>query len=306
MITKKTALILGAGASRHLDYPLGKGLVQRIQRIQYNKGELAKLDEMVSGQPRRECNFTGFEIGDLRAFISTLNKAQPDSMDDHLAKYNECGDVEVGKFLIAYALTECEDQEKLHGKPGWYNTLLQAIRPIDDLADKALSIVTFNYDRSLDVYLHDAIHTDFIDDKTSANLALHKIPIIHLHGQFGNRASPAYEPITDIESLTRLSTGIHIVGEQSVDTDFAHATMLLREAKRIYFLGFGFHPVNIDRFNFFNRDSMRDIEHGGTLCSSSSVYTTKLLDVIHSRGLDYNQFLKHSTCDDFFDKVALG
>ncbi len=69
-----TVLVLGAGASKHVGYPLGSGLVEQIKSNSGNEGcaALKQLQDM------------GFDRGETLEFHSALVSQDPRSIDDYL------------------------------------------------------------------------------------------------------------------------------------------------------------------------------------------------------------------------------
>ena len=102
--------------------------------------------------------------------------------------------LDVGKALIAAELIVCERETALFRRDGksWYEYLFNELSTnFCDFEKNQLSILTFNYDRSLEHYLLTSLQNSY--DKSIEECAekLSKIPIIHLHGDLG--ALPALE-----------------------------------------------------------------------------------------------------------------
>jgi hypothetical protein len=89
-------------------------------------------------------------------FRESFWKSGKPSIDEFLEHRGDF--IEVGKLAIAYCLIPYEDEEKLFspdGHPGdWYQYLVGKMNaPFEDFGKNRLSVVTFNYDRSLEHYL---------------------------------------------------------------------------------------------------------------------------------------------------------
>jgi len=98
--------------------------------------------------------------------------------------------LDVGKFAIAYCLIPFESEANLFTPPGdhgdWYGYLSERLnRSFDEFEHNKLSIVTFNYDHSLEHYLFTSLlnwHGRSVDDCIGK---FAKLPIIHVYGQLG-------------------------------------------------------------------------------------------------------------------------
>ncbi len=75
--------------------------------------------------------------------------------------------MELGKFLISYILMGYENEEKLfEQKDNWYKYLFNIMAQnckFDELIQNQVSFITFNYDRSLEMFLSNSIYTGIVD-----------------------------------------------------------------------------------------------------------------------------------------------
>jgi hypothetical protein len=250
MIQIPTVLILGAGASAHCAYPLGSQFVSQLSSLR-GTSELNNLPD-------------GWTRSNAEAFLTKLSRSGHYSIDAFLEKNRE--QAELGKFLIARELKKHEDINLLFPphNSGWYQYLFNQLLAPDgspDFAANQLGIVTFNYDRSLEAYLHTALQARFDINEDEAAKKLKSIAITHVHGILGKYPEARYQRETELSELMNISSQIQIIHEIS-DQDvgfcnamFKQAHEMLVKAKRIYFLGFGFHPDNIRRFRFFTPEN---------------------------------------------------
>lgn len=123
----------------------------------------------------------------------------------------------------------------------------------DTFKDNKLSIVTFNYDRSLEQYLISSLmHSYGLTKNQSATLLL-SIPIIHLYGQLGelpylNGIGRPYDPAVNPTVLQQCIDGIKIIHDKEQnEAEFERAFDRFQMAECIFFLGFGYHPMNVKR-----------------------------------------------------------
>ena len=127
--------------------------------------------------------------------------------------------------------------------------------PFEDFGSNQLAVITFNYDRTVEHFLHTSLKNSY--GKTNAECAavLQSIPVIHLHGRLAplpwqsSKGRP-YDVTTDPESVKAGIENIKIIHEDirdGRDKDFARAKDLIAEAEQVLFLGFGYGPTNIER-----------------------------------------------------------
>lgn len=246
MLKNKTCLLLGAGASKHLGFPLGFELKQQIleeieqlesQRFKIHPPEFFKLFDISSE-----------ELNKFYKGLLYSNYFSPDAFLEHNPQYNA-----IGKYLICKILVEFEKEKDFIRKAGWYENLRSAIHvdSPEKLKDNNLAIVTFNYDRSLDFWLHQYIENQFKLDADEAWKVLEKsIPIVHVHGMLGKYPKSSYG---DKNNIYKRSQAIKIVSEaDSQKKEFAKASRLLKKSERVVVFGFGFAAENVNRLNYFD------------------------------------------------------
>jgi hypothetical protein len=102
--------------------------------------------------------------------------------------------------------------------------------------------------------LNSLIHSHGKKRDECAN-ALAQIPIVHVYGQLGEgpypqQGSRQYRP-NEVEQFIYVKTagdGIKLYHEEA-EAASTRARELLKGAKRVCFLGFGYHPFNVARLN---------------------------------------------------------
>ncbi len=200
MIQRPTVLILGAGSSVHLDYPLGLQLLNqvclRIKKDNYDKTLPYKQDQ-------------------IENFHRRLSRAGYYSVDAFLEENREF--LDIGKYFIADCLKQCEIEARLFppSNPGWYQHLFNKLltSTADNIPDNKITIITFNYDRSLECYLHQTItHRFQIPEEKSLDI-IRKINIIHPHGILGHYPEVPYSNESHGITIENISKGIKIIHE---------------------------------------------------------------------------------------------
>ncbi len=257
MITKKTVLVLGAGASGPYGFRTGAGL-RNWAVTQIQNAPASPLIKVLSD--------LGYEERHRNDFAGELRHAGTASIDLFLESRDEF--MPIGKSVIACGLIEHEVAANLFvfpedGLPGsWYWYLIQRLgdKP-DQFRKNQLSIVTFNYDRSLEYYLFTALKSRWKLSDEAAWELLKVIPIVHVYGQLGKlhelegRGRP-YRPDLSPESINAAVGEMQILHEADLNSSaLAQARKLLLEAHEICFLGFGYHPTNLERLEVKNLGS---------------------------------------------------
>lgn len=300
MVEVPTVLILGAGSSVHCGYPLGGQLVSQLCRLRGT----AELDGLPEGWTREEAE----------TLLTRLSRSGHYSIDAFLEANR--GQADLGKFLIARELKKSEDIDRLFppANSGWYQYLLSRLLGADgspSMATSNLGIVTFNYDRSLETYLHTALQARFDMDERDASALLNGLPIVHVHGILGEYPAVPYQSHGSAAELVAISQQIRIIHEIA-DSDgafcnpmFERAHDMLQESERIYFLGFGFHPDNVRRFRFFTPENTV----GKTIKGTTSGLGIRERDALHERlepaGISSQSLPGDGTdCNNFFSYTA--
>lgn len=217
MIRKNTVLVLGAGASCHLGFPLGRKLIEDIYRFIFSKSRGLKKDKSSYFQVEEEnsvllarfLELSGdkneqnslYTAGYVAQFAEDLNEAQPSSIDTFLALRPEYK--LLGRICIIFCLSKYEDKDGWLWRPlrypdrlstdfpnfGWYQYLwskmIEGVENIEQLRKNKLTIITFNYDRSLEYYLMRAIQKMFGVPEMDAAEVFKDIKIMHVYGKLG-------------------------------------------------------------------------------------------------------------------------
>jgi hypothetical protein len=248
VLRNPTVFVLGAGASVPYGYPTGAELVNELLKPVNDDDLLLRFD--------------------FYKFQNALRKSQAESIDSFLEHWPEYADA--GRFAIARALIKRENEQRLlSGKTRrgqtvdhWYrylfNRIVEGVKTWRELCDVPISFVTFNYDRSLEHFLYTAIASFFsVKRHIQVGKVFSKWDIVHLHGHLGPlhwqgagsikpRSYSSSANYAQILNASKCIATLHNVDARS--GDFWRAKILLC-AERIYVLGFGFHPVNMERLD---------------------------------------------------------
>lgn len=240
MVADSTVLILGAGASHHLGYPLGRGLREEVING-LNNGQ--KLARVIGG--------LGYSAEAIKDFQTALSASGQYSVDAFLERREEF--LDMGKAALAYQLIRNEHRQKLYA-PSWYQYLFNRMcRRFEEFAANKLTIVTFNYDRSLEMYLFGALSASYNRSSAETVAALQSIRIVHVHGRLDplpweEKDGRQYSPTLNPDHISKAAKGIKIVHEASADgEEFRLARAALHESMIKVFLGFGYDETNCTR-----------------------------------------------------------
>lgn len=263
MIETPTVLILGAGASRPYGFWLGRELLFKV---------VEGLE--VNGDINNKLRQVGFDAEELLTFQDQLQKSMQPSVDAFLERRPEF--LEIGKAAIATALMPYEQEVALlprENEPRWYEYLFTKLDAGPERFEQnQLSIITFNYDRSLEQFLFLALKNSYGFSDSEVVKLLRSVPIIHVHGQLGPAAFEAggrqYASPFSNDEIRLTAAGIRIAHETAEDDEqFGKARDRLASARKICFLGFGYHPANVKRLRLDN------LKHGPIMIACTNGLT---------------------------------
>lgn len=275
MLSKPTVLIIGAGASQPYGFPSGRELTEIIMN---------NLREPQKTPLGKELEAFGCTRRELSHFAQELRLSQHYSVDAFLDDRREF--IQVGKLAIAAVLIPREDPTKLFATDNWYKYLLNRLlnRSAPERVS-SLTILTYNYDRSLDYYLFTACKRRFDLTNKATIERLKSVEIIHLHGHLGNLLHQRpeedgyeYQTILKHDHLLQASKSIRIIHEDlNESVEYQTARERLAQAKEICFMGTSFHHKNIERLapNLWrqNAENIRGTVMGIPLSERADVYS---------------------------------
>ena len=256
MVGIETVLVLGAGASKAFGLPIGEELVRDIYSMLDTKvGRFRELFWKVD---------TALNLGDAcYRFVEALRDANPLSIDSWL-EHNPTF-IEIGKAAIAIALLYKEQKSDLRPQRNWYQLLFKRLDgPFEEFQNNKLSIITFNYDRSLEQYLFRAFrYTHSEKSEEECKEKLNQLRILHVYGSLGRLEwqSDTQLPLVsygnklDRDRILLSADSIKIIPRpkqenvvlESVSDEFNEARKLIAGANALYFLGFGYNQTNMER-----------------------------------------------------------
>jgi hypothetical protein len=259
MIKQKVTLVLGAGASAPYGFPLGRKLMVDV---------INKLNTSNSGHDQGFSQVLlrlGFD-GQLQSdFAAEMRWAKQSSIDAFVQERQEF--LQIGKAAIAAALIPYENLDDLvslesefSSEPTnqrWYTYLLDLLGESQTFTENHLSIITFNYDRSLEYFIFQTLIHRFNLAAALAIELLKTIPIIHVYGQLGKfdfeseANGRPYSTLMDDINVKQCVDEMNLIHEPRDEDEFAKSKedvyKVLRNTETLIFLGFGYHEKNLER-----------------------------------------------------------
>jgi hypothetical protein len=270
--------VVGAGASKELDFPVGSELAERIvlnlavegddwhRRLRDTACDALLLEK--PGDDRHRL------LGAATMISRGLLHAQ--SIDAFIDMHSGNNDVAtLGKLQIALSILRVEAASDLYvddsniynrvqfGGPyiahcwlrPFTEMLLEKCRALDiENIGTGISIICFNYDRCIEQYLAAAIEDTLAVDSSTAHEIVSRMDIIHPYGHLGNlpaertRREPGSVPFgaKNAVDLWSVADGLSTFTEEMRDREsLARIHKAILHARRIIFLGFSFQPQNM-------------------------------------------------------------
>jgi len=254
MIKENCVLILGAGASVPYGFPTGAGLKQIIcnnfetmwEKFIWEKFQTPITDDYIQEQKQLAKNF-----------VNDFKKFDHDSIDLFLDIFKEYSDI--GKIAIYLSILNAEINNKMKGKVhDWYTELFKRMIGTPEnyfkLSDNNVTIITFNYDRSLEYYFYN-IFNDLTKSITLSEKIeeLKKIKIFHVYGKLSDlsweneKSGLEYGGNLWLNQLGSRKDNIKTIFERRENAGVINIIILsIQSARKIYFLGFGFAQENVE------------------------------------------------------------
>ena len=281
-----TVFVLGAGASNLFGLPLGTQLKQEI---------LEFPDSQVK-------SFLGGQLNEaalIPEFKATLGQGDYGTIDYLLEKKKRYR--ELGAYYIVCVIGAREKPESLFPQRDLYADLFHMLDvESDSLLIPPLSIVTLNYDRSLEYFLERNVEINCPDHlEEHARQKVQKLRIVHAHGSLGDIETVPYgKSNKTAESVREAAHKIKIISDRIEDAeDFQKAQQIIADAHNIVFLGFGYHQRTLEAL--LGRCDYQSKKVFGTAVHLSENRKYDLKVFFHSRihfggvNQDCSSFLEH-------------
>jgi hypothetical protein len=249
---RRTTLVLGAGASRPFGFPTAAELREIIV---YKKPDLVSTILAELGAPARLWDVVTHEMinsygrENLQQLQNEFFHSQTTSIDRFVQERGGLFD-ELGRQTLAHILLRCEGSAYLNRN--WYGTLRDALfqKGHDHLPTDRIQIVTFNYDRSLERYMWNALRYTYGLQEGLAFDLMESLKIYHVYGSLGNLRKGDRGPIvgwgaTTAQQVIDAAQQLHLVRPLSEGLP-SETREFIRSSDVVCFLGFGFWKENFE------------------------------------------------------------
>ncbi|CAE80472.1 SIR2 family protein [Bdellovibrio bacteriovorus] len=274
-------LIIGAGAHKPYRFPTSNDINKKLKDL-LTAGKIIFVNETSSShksqaflEKQRLCrkimdmnllpgaekygsNSKDIFIGQqLDEFIKSFAASSATSIDSYLSRihlskndYKRTVYPTLGKFLLSYLISNIENQEPIGCQDAdWIQFLIKEyIEPSpDEFFKSPPKIVTFNYDRLLERYIYEHLIEFHHMPEEEAKTLVDSLDILHVYGDLG--AYTEWSPQSD-SFYTEACSRIKVIGEDRDENSITDVRKkiknIIEEATKIYFLGYGFDPINND------------------------------------------------------------
>ncbi len=297
MFESDTLFVVGAGASAEIGLPVGAALLEAIAeklKISFQGGfrqtsgdpDIAEVIRLYARRRNENQNLYYQKArmidGAVPIAPSIDNFLDAHKKDEHLQFCGKLGIVasileaeRKSKLFVDEVNGGHDDLSRLNGS--WYTLFMKILVERVDLDEiesvfDNVSFITFNYDRCIQRFLHVALQKYYgIDSGRAANL-ISKLEIIHPYGSIGRlpfeggSSVVPYGARLDEAALIEAAGRIRTFTEQIEDFEFLEAIrQSVSGAETLVFLGFGFHPQNMELLS------------GGSMINARRAYATSYL-----------------------------
>lgn len=280
MIRVPTVFVIGAGASRELNFPIGSDLLKQISQtldIRFNYNEMESGDTRVLAAFEELSKTSDGRRGDVNPYLHAgwliRDAAQLGlSIDNVINQIDQnllvpiCGKIAIARQLLLAEKSSviAVDRDNPSNFPlssireTWLGRFAQIVS--QDVRTSELkkifenvSIISFNYDRSIRRSLPAALMSQFAIDEIEAQSLTKMLRIFHPYGSLGPLPWEVSYPDgvgygdANVSSLTTVAQSLRTFTEQIEDSsELAEMRDALSKAERIIFLGFGYHRQNME------------------------------------------------------------
>ena len=255
MVETPTTLILGAGASMDYGFPSGQQLLHSIRNL--TTEQRGQLSDIIQGLWELMPDEAEQAVAQ---FVESLNLADTPSIHDFLMQRltinNPQRIVNLARLAVAQQLIVHQQKSNLYPERSWYRLLIEKLTEGNFVPRKnRLSVVTFNYDLSLEQYLFDAFRSRYDLSDESARGYVSWIPIVHIFGSLGPlpwqapdvRETLPYRNRASDQAIVRAAQGITVLagGDLEKAEHVRNALSLITQSKLVLFFGCAYHDFSM-------------------------------------------------------------
>ena len=282
--------VIGAGAHVPYGFPTSKGLTEKINKLALVIGDPYNLGYMRYPSDPEKQKLQSYKT-ELCIFMKNLNIIENENndidylnkgLDNFIKKFKASGAPsideslelhlnendekfkKIGKLVLSYLIFQSEKDSPIEHKSEWiHDIFIQKFMKTENMVDLFLKnppkIFTFNYDNFFDKIILERIKYITKKNHKYALDETEKI-ITHIYGHINTRIYEEKE-IKNLELLfTNSLNSLKIIPEDRNNDDLSEKIgKAIYNAKKVYFLGFGFDEENTTKVfkNIYN-DSHRE------------------------------------------------
>ena len=271
MLSSKTVFVVGAGASKEANMPVGWELRDMIAAKLHMRFEppfnrfIGTGDQKILHALTRAFKDSANPYFDACAVINT-GIGLSASIDDFIELHRSDPAVATcGKLAIAAAILEKERRSKLYVDPSnrentirradientWYISFLQLVsnrvakQELQTLFDNA-SIICFNYDRCIEQFLYYAIADQYAIKREESRSIVGRLPIYRPYGSIGDCFGSVPFGAENMPRVDDIERNLRTYTEQVRDEESLNSMKkAIGEAEVLVFLGCAFHTSNM-------------------------------------------------------------
>lgn len=342
---KSLVLVVGAGASKEVNLPLGTELKAKIASLLDIRFEMGSQqisgDFNITQAFRTLVKYPNGHPGDINPYLSKcwlIRDAMPlaESIDNFIDAHREEVVAICAKLGIAVAILEAESKsllkvDKRSSNPymnlkalesTWYSAFFKLLVEGCQLSDlpkrlSSIAIISFNYDRCIEVFLNASFCQYYSIDERAANDILKNLEIYHPYGFIGepfNKANPPHFEYGIVPHHTQIINLVDKIktfteGTDENKSDIKAIRYLIETTDRLAFIGFAFNRQNL-RLLYGN--GIRKGRPQAKVYGSSYGISETGAEIIANELMSLGKYFSHQinlkslTCAPFFHEFGRG
>ena len=276
-----TTFIVGAGASKEVNLPTGYELKRDIASlldIRFDHWNQESGDHVITNALRHIVRQPDGRNGDINPYLHEawhIRDALPlaISIDNFIDSQRENENIALcGKLAITRAILKAERNSLLYFEPArreselsyssledtWYLPFFQLLTENCEKSDlverfSAVTLIIFNYDRCIEHFIFNALKNYYRINDQEAAVVVSALNIYHPYGSVGKlpwqsgAVSIVFGENPSPEELLASSEKIRTFteGTDPEESEILAIRQHMRKARRVVFLGFAFHRLNM-------------------------------------------------------------
>lgn len=281
MLKSKTVFILGAGASHEVGFPLGAQLKNTIStKLEFKFG--SNPSKFTGNGDGRIFQILRTKFNDYHEYFKACKQIKEGiilspSIDNFIDIHKHDQKIAIcGKLAIACSILEAEKQSKLYYSNNnandsidfsklndvWYTkfynlvTTKVAKENLEELFNN-ITVINFNYDRSLEHFLIHALSKNYIIGLEKAKCIVDNLAIFRPYGSIDSSVEFGSVDLPDhLDIVTKLKTYTEQVEDQ---LGLKQVHQAIDDSQLIVILGMAYHQNNMDLLRISTNKTVKNI-----------------------------------------------